>query len=105
MALFRDIFYPGNPERRDKIVRKYQSVLNCMQDNFYAFNQLADYMKRNFDGNSAVGRVVHPYNELQLKEDDTIKNNCDMFVREAEKLQNAVSIVSVKSVNDLHAAY
>ena len=94
MALFKDIFYPDNPKRRDKVVRKYQEILDCMKDNFNATNKLAEYMKQNYDVKSGVGKIVHSYNELTVKEGITIKENCDMFLKETEKLQNAVALVS-----------
>ena len=93
MALFKDILYPGNPGRRDKVVRKYQELLSCMKDNFYALNEVGKYTKQNITVQSAVGKIVHTYNNLELKEGTTIKENCDAFVKEAEKLKMAVSLV------------
>ena len=102
MALFKDIFYPGNPERRDKVVRKYQELLSNMKDNFHATNQLASYMKQNFNVQSTVGRIVHTYNELTLKEGSTIKENCEMFIKETEKLQMAVAEVRNNNLAHIH---
>ena len=93
MAYLKDVLYPGNVKRREEVVRKYQEVLCCMKDNFRATNQLAGYMKEHFDLKSTVGRIVHTYNKVTLKEGTTIKENCEMFSKEAQKLQMAVAEV------------
>lgn len=64
-----------------------------MKDNFNATNELANYMKRQFNVQSGIGRIVHTYNNLELKEGTTIKENCDTFVKETDKLKMAVSMV------------
>ena len=93
MAFFKDIFYPGNPERRNKVQRKYQQVLGCMKDNFYATNKLSDYLKRNFNVKTPAGRVVHTVKQVSVKNGLTIKENCDIFLKEVDKLQIAVALV------------
>ena len=102
MALLKDVFYPGNPARRDKVASKYQELLSCVKQSARATNKLASYMKENYSVKSTVGRIVHTYNELTLKEGSTIKENCDMFIKEAEKLQMAVTEVSKNTLAHIH---
>ena len=91
---FADVFYPDNPKRRDKVVALYERIIGCMRDNFFATNRMVSYLQENFPVNSGIGRIIHGIPELKIKEGQTIKENCDFFVREVAKLQQAVAMVS-----------
>ena len=91
---FADVFYPDNPKRRDKVVTLYERIIGCMRDNFFATNRMVSYLQQNYTANSGIGRIIHSIPELKIKEGQTIKENCDFFLREVSKLQQAVAIVS-----------
>ena len=102
MALFKDIFYPGNPERRRRVERLYQEIIDCMKDNFYATNKLVGYLKQHFTVSSGVGKIVHGIDHLEIREKKTIKENCDMFLAATAKLQDAVRLVRLKTSKFCH---
>ncbi|XP_065054242.1 single-pass membrane and coiled-coil domain-containing protein 3-like [Rhopilema esculentum] len=101
MALFKDIFYPGNPERRRRVERLYQEIIDCMKDNFYATNKLVGYLKQNFSVSSGVGKIVHGIDKLEIRERKTIKENCDIFLAATTKLQDAVRLLNENLAREL----
>ncbi|XP_050960524.1 single-pass membrane and coiled-coil domain-containing protein 3 [Labeo rohita] len=76
-----DIFYPGNPERREKLIRKNQELLNLMENNFRATNKLTETLKKH------LGWSFSP---ITLNEKATVKENCDVIIECIRKIQAEV---------------
>ncbi|XP_073694056.1 single-pass membrane and coiled-coil domain-containing protein 3-like [Garra rufa] len=84
---WNDIFYPGNPERREKLIRKNQELLNLMENNFRATNQLAETLKKH------LGWSFSP---ITLDEKATLKENCDVIIECIHEIQAEVEKIDMQ---------
>ncbi|KAL0151506.1 hypothetical protein M9458_053158 [Cirrhinus mrigala] len=82
-----DIFYPGNPERREKLIRRNQELLNLMENNFRATNQLTETLKKH------LGWSFSP---ITLNEKATVKENCDVIIECIHKIQAEVEKIDMQ---------
>uniref|UniRef100_A0A673JFC3 Single-pass membrane protein with coiled-coil domains 3 n=1 Tax=Sinocyclocheilus rhinocerous TaxID=307959 RepID=A0A673JFC3_9TELE len=73
-----DLFYPGNPQRRERLIRKSQELRELMKNNFRATNQLIEALKEHLGL-----RVI-------LNEKDTVKENCDVIIERIREIQAEV---------------
>ncbi len=73
-----DIFYPGNPERRETLIRKSQELRELMKNNFRATNQLIETLKEH------LGLSFRP---VALNEKATVKENCDVIIERICEIQ------------------
>ncbi|XP_057202375.1 single-pass membrane and coiled-coil domain-containing protein 3-like [Triplophysa rosa] len=90
-----DIFFPGNPERREKVIRKSQELLELMQDNFDATNELIDILSKH---------LQLSFRKISLKKSATIKVNCDVLIERIHEIQAAVEKINKKLKEELEPA-
>lgn len=82
-----DIFYPGNPEKREKLIRKNQVLLNLMENNFRATNRLIETLKKH------LGWSFSP---IALNEKATVKENCDVIIECIHEIQVEVEKINMQ---------
>ncbi|XP_050975626.1 single-pass membrane and coiled-coil domain-containing protein 3-like [Labeo rohita] len=82
-----DLFYPENPERREKLIRKSQEVRELMKNNFRATNQLGEAL------NKYLGLSFSP---IALNEKATVKENCDIIIERIREIQAEVEKIDDK---------
>lgn len=82
-----DLFYPANPERREKLIRKSQEVQELMKNNFRVTNQLTETM------NQYLGLSFSP---IALNEKATVKENCDVIIQRIREIQAEVEKIDEK---------
>lgn len=82
-----DLFYPANPERREKLFRKSQEIQELMKNNFRATNQLTEVM------NKYLGLSFSP---IALNEKTTVKENCDVIIQRIHEIQAEVEKIDEK---------
>nr|XP_055059942.1 single-pass membrane and coiled-coil domain-containing protein 3-like [Misgurnus anguillicaudatus] len=83
-----DIFYPDNPVRREKLIRKNQQFFHLMEDNFDATNDLITVV------NEHLNLSLSP---VALNESATVKENCNVLIQRIREIQAAVEKIN----NDL----
>ncbi|KAK7152457.1 hypothetical protein R3I93_010622 [Phoxinus phoxinus] len=76
-----DFFYPGNPERREMLIRKDQEIKVLMENNFRATNQLVEVL------NKHLNLSLSP---IALDEKATVKENCDVIIECINEIQAEV---------------
>ncbi|XP_026119873.1 single-pass membrane and coiled-coil domain-containing protein 3-like [Carassius auratus] len=81
------IFYPGNPERRERLIRKSQELRELMKNNFRATNQLIEALKEH------LGLSFRP---VALNEKATVKENCDVIIERIHEIQAEVEKIDQK---------
>uniref|UniRef100_A0A8D0L3N6 Single-pass membrane protein with coiled-coil domains 3 n=1 Tax=Sphenodon punctatus TaxID=8508 RepID=A0A8D0L3N6_SPHPU len=80
MAL-SDLLYPDNPKRHREVISLHQELLHCMLVNFHATNELIIVL------NTHLGCSIAP---IMMKEDGTIKKNCDIIIQAMSEIQQEV---------------
>ncbi|XP_053107387.1 single-pass membrane and coiled-coil domain-containing protein 3 [Hemicordylus capensis] len=76
-----DLLYPNNPKRRQDVIALHQELLDCMQLNFKATNELIGTL------NTHLGtRITH----IKIKENGTVRENCDIIIRAMKEIQQEV---------------
>ncbi len=83
MAL-SDWLYPGNPERREKVIRKSQELIDLMRSNFDATNDLTEIVNKH---------LYASFSLITLDEKATIKQNCDVMTERMNQIQAKVEEV------------
>ncbi|KAL1276407.1 hypothetical protein QQF64_036030 [Cirrhinus molitorella] len=76
-----DIFYPENPERRERLIHKNQELLDLMKNNFRATNQLIETLRKH------LGWSFSP---IALNEEATVKENCEVIIEHIHEIQAEV---------------
>lgn len=76
-----DIFFPGNADRREQLVRKNQELKNLMENNFRATNKLIKIL------NEHLG---YCFCEITLNEKAEVKQNCDVLIERIHDIQAVV---------------
>ncbi|KAK2910795.1 hypothetical protein Q8A67_002928 [Cirrhinus molitorella] len=79
-----DVLFHGNPERREKIIRKSQELIELMKSNFEATNSLTEIV------NQHLGSSFRP---ITLNEKATVKENCDVMIKHVNQIQAKVEQV------------
>ncbi|KAL1273540.1 hypothetical protein QQF64_026354 [Cirrhinus molitorella] len=79
-----DLLYPGNRERREKLIRKSQELIELMKSNFEATNSLTEIVNKN------LGSSFRP---ITLDEKATVKENCDVMIERMNQIQAKVEQV------------
>ncbi|XP_057188173.1 single-pass membrane and coiled-coil domain-containing protein 3-like [Triplophysa rosa] len=82
-----DIFYPGNPDRRERLVRKSQEVLELMKHNFRATNQLIEVLQEHLG--------LH-FSPVKVNEKATVKENCDVLIERIREIQVEVGKIDME---------
>ena len=78
-----DIFYPGNPERRKKVVRLSSRLFTVMEDNFSATNDLTDLIKKHCTKSCKLQHV-------HVDPNATMRSNADTLIKCLKALQDYV---------------
>ncbi|XP_058632977.1 single-pass membrane and coiled-coil domain-containing protein 3-like [Onychostoma macrolepis] len=94
MAL-SDLLYPGNPERREKVIRKSQELLELMKDNFEATNSLIEIVNEHLHSS---------FSKITLNEKATVKENCDVMIKRVNQIQAKVEEVDEELKKKLEPA-
>lgn len=76
-----DLLYPDNPKRRQEVTDLHQKLLECLQLDFKATNELIDML------NVHLGAGL-PH--IAMKGDGTIKENCDIIIHVLQEIQQEV---------------
>ncbi|KAL1250473.1 hypothetical protein QQF64_018269 [Cirrhinus molitorella] len=87
-----DIFYPGNPERRERLIRKSQELRELMKNNFRATNQLIETLNKYLG--SSFGLIA-------LNEKATVKENCDVIIERIREIQAEVQKIDLQMKKQL----
>lgn len=82
-----DIFYPGNPERREMLIRKNQELQNLMKNNFRATNQLIETLNKHLHLSFSL---------IALNEKATVQENCDIIIGCIHEIQAEVEKIDRK---------
>ncbi|XP_075763142.1 single-pass membrane and coiled-coil domain-containing protein 3-like [Pelodiscus sinensis] len=73
-----DIFYPDNPRRRERVTRLHQELINCMELNFDATNDLIGAL------NTHCQCKLHP---IHIQEKGTLQDNCNVLLAAIKAVQ------------------
>ncbi|XP_059361682.1 single-pass membrane and coiled-coil domain-containing protein 3-like [Carassius carassius] len=84
---WRDIFYPGNPERREMLIRKNQELQDLMKNNFRATNKLIETLKKH---------LQLSFSPIALNEKATVQENCDIIIGCIHEIQAEVEKIGKK---------
>ncbi|KAJ6656319.1 hypothetical protein lerEdw1_003822 [Lerista edwardsae] len=76
-----DLLYPGNPKRRQEVTDLHRKLLDCLQLDFKATNELIDTL------NAHLGAGL-PH--IAMKGEGTIKENCDIIIHVLQEIQREV---------------
>ncbi|XP_058632068.1 single-pass membrane and coiled-coil domain-containing protein 3-like [Onychostoma macrolepis] len=76
-----DIFYPENPEKREKIIRRSQELIDLMKDNFEATNSLIEIVNKHLHSS---------FSPITLDEKATLQENCDVMIERVKQIQAKV---------------
>ncbi|XP_066490578.1 single-pass membrane and coiled-coil domain-containing protein 3 [Tiliqua scincoides] len=76
-----DLLYPNNPKRRQEVIDLHQKLLDCLRLNFKATEELIETL--NVHLGAGIAHVA-------MKEDGTIKENCDIIIRVLNEIQQEV---------------
>ncbi|XP_055062679.1 single-pass membrane and coiled-coil domain-containing protein 3 [Misgurnus anguillicaudatus] len=76
--VWSDLFYPENPKRRERLIRKSQQFFHLIEDNFNATNDLIEVVNKHLK--LSLGRVT-------LNESATVKDNCNVLIQRIREIQ------------------
>uniref|UniRef100_A0A8D2KZF0 Single-pass membrane protein with coiled-coil domains 3 n=2 Tax=Varanus komodoensis TaxID=61221 RepID=A0A8D2KZF0_VARKO len=76
-----NLLYPRNPQRRQNVTDLHQELLDCIQLNFKATNELIGTL------NEHLGAKI---TYINMKEGGTIKENCDIIIQAINDIQQEV---------------
>ncbi|XP_074836698.1 single-pass membrane and coiled-coil domain-containing protein 3-like [Carettochelys insculpta] len=82
-----DILYPDNPARREKVVRLHQELLNSMELNFDATNELIGMLNKHWHCGLCP---------IKMKTSDTIQENCDLLLAAMTSIQGELKAIDEK---------
>ncbi|ROI33917.1 Single-pass membrane and coiled-coil domain-containing protein 3 [Anabarilius grahami] len=85
--MWSDIFYPENPKKREKLVRRNQEIKDLMEGNFYATNQLIDVMNEHLSCS---------FQHIEMNEDATLQENCNVMIECMHKIQAVVEKIDTE---------
>lgn len=77
-----DLFYPGNPERRRRVIQLTQKLYDYLTANFRATNRLTEYLNEHvYDAN---------FNPISINEEETLQFNCNVLKQRITEVQAIV---------------
>uniref|UniRef100_A0A673KZ79 Single-pass membrane protein with coiled-coil domains 3 n=1 Tax=Sinocyclocheilus rhinocerous TaxID=307959 RepID=A0A673KZ79_9TELE len=79
-----DVLFPGNPERREKVIRRSQELIELMKSNFRATNSLTEIVNKHLHSS---------FSPITLNEKATVKENCDVMIKRVNQIQAKVEEV------------
>lgn len=82
-----DLFFPGNPGRREEVIRLGQQLLSCMTQNFNATNRLSKLLNTEF-------KCSLPH--ITLNNQASIRENCDTLIGAISKIQKELTHIDEK---------
>ncbi|TFJ96199.1 Single-pass membrane and coiled-coil domain-containing protein 3 [Platysternon megacephalum] len=91
MAL-SDILYPDNPARRERMVRLHQEMINCIELNFDATNELIGAL------NTHCQCKLDP---IKMNMKGTIRENCDIFLAAIKSIQDKLQAIDERLKREL----
>lgn len=77
-----DLFYPGNPERRRRVVQLSQKLYDYMKANFRATNALSQFLNAHTD--------EAQFSPISVDECQTVKYNSDVLCERIREIQRIV---------------
>ena len=78
-----DIFYPGNPGRRDEVVRLSTKLHTLMEFNFEATNDLIDLLNKEGKPSSTIAKIY-------VDNTATVKANCQTLLNKMDEVMRVV---------------
>ena len=81
-----DTFYPGNPERRDKVTRLVTRVYTVMEQNFSATNDLIDL----FNDHVTMSKKLQ---HISVDPKESIKHNSNLFIGRMDEIKAIVATI------------
>ena len=78
-----DIFYPGNPGRRDEVVRLSTKLHTLMEFNFEATNDLIDLLNKEAKPSSTIAKIY-------VDNTGTVKENCQTLLNKMDEVMRVV---------------
>ena len=75
-----DMFYPGNPERRRRVIQLTQQLYDHLDENFRATNVLSEFLNENI--------TEANFTPVHVDEDQTLKHNCEVLERRVKDIQS-----------------
>ncbi|XP_065429704.1 single-pass membrane and coiled-coil domain-containing protein 3-like [Chrysemys picta bellii] len=82
-----DILYPGNPARRERVVRLHQELINCIELNFDATNDLIGVLKTHCQFK------LHP---IKMNKNGTVRENCDVLLAAIQSIQDTLQAINAR---------
>ncbi|XP_067401845.1 single-pass membrane and coiled-coil domain-containing protein 3-like [Emydura macquarii macquarii] len=89
---FSDVFFPDNPKRREHVIRLHQELVDSIDSNFDVTNDLIGLL------NTHLGGKITP---IKMKENGTIKENCDILIETMNKIQEMLQGIDEKMKKNL----
>jgi len=89
-----DTFYPGNPERRDKVTRLVTRVYTLMEQNFSATNDLIDLLNDHVKMKTKLRHIC-------VNRDASIKDNSNIFISRTNQIKGIVATIDKELVTKL----
>nr|XP_048684829.1 single-pass membrane and coiled-coil domain-containing protein 3-like [Caretta caretta] len=87
-----DILYPGNPERRETVVRLHQELINCIELNFDTTNELIGAL------NEHCHCKLHP---IKMNMKGTIRDNCNLLLSAIKSIQDILQAIDARLKSNL----
>lgn len=89
-----DIFYPGNPGRRQEVVQLLTKLKTLMEFNFEATNDLSDMVNKHMSPSP-------PLQHIFVDSQATIKTNSETIINQIEKIEDCVEKVDAELAKTL----
>lgn len=89
-----DIFYPGNPGRREEVVRMLTKLSTLMEFNFDATNDLSDMVNTHLNPSP-------PLQHISVDSQATIKTNSETIINQIERIETSVDRVDEELASTL----
>ncbi|XP_067411462.1 single-pass membrane and coiled-coil domain-containing protein 3-like [Emydura macquarii macquarii] len=90
-----DLLYPGNPDRRAKVVRLHQELIDCIELNFDAANTLIDVLNTHW---------TCKLSPVKMNKQGTIKENTDVFLAAMKSIQGVLQDIDKALASKLEPA-
>ncbi|XP_065429919.1 single-pass membrane and coiled-coil domain-containing protein 3-like [Chrysemys picta bellii] len=87
-----DILYPGNPARREEVVRLHQDLINCIELNFDTTNDLIKAL------NTHCHCELHP---IKMNKNGTVRENCDVLLAAIQSIQDTLQAIDARLKSEL----
>nr|XP_023970234.1 single-pass membrane and coiled-coil domain-containing protein 3-like [Chrysemys picta bellii] len=87
-----DILYPGNPARWERMVLLHQQLIDCVELNFDAINELI----------VALNRHCHcKLQPIKMNRNGTVWENCDVLLAAIQSIQDILQAIDEKLKREL----